>query len=137
MPRRSRATSRIGRFLAASAISMSLFGLRCWGASSGAADFLAGWAEDIRTTFFRVECEIKSRQAGSDGELGGRGEFGGADLGAICRLDAEHADAAVRAGDREAFGIDCDHLAHLAGDSGGLFRRQRFRIEDLQLLAVV
>src|SRR5712692_1531187 len=80
---------------------------------------------------------LTSRQAGSDHELGGRGKLRGADLAAVGRPDAEHADAAVRAGDREALGIDRDHFAHLAGDAGGLLGRQRFGVENLQLLAVV
>src|SRR5262249_62077623 len=72
----------------------------------------------------------------SYGELGVGGEFAGRDLGSVGRLHAQNLDAAVGANDGETVGRDLDDLAHLAGNSFGVMRRQGLRFEYLQRLPI-
>ena len=127
MPSFSRATSRIGRFVAACEISMSDFGLTCCEAGIGAIRQM----QAITTGWPELQANLVP-----DGEIGGRGEFAGVELLAVGGLHARDLEAAVGANHGEAVGFDLDDLAHLAGDALGVFRRQRLGVEDLQLLAV-
>src|SRR5215468_1557136 len=132
MPSFSRATSRMGRFLAAWEISMSDLGLAC--CEGMVSSFWAGaciaWVpKNLRRT-------MGSGEARSGGELGSGSKLAGTDFRAVGRLYAHDADAPVGAHDGESVGIDRDDLAHLAGDPLGIARGQRPGVEDLQLLAI-
>src|SRR5262249_14057079 len=85
---------------------------------------------------FLVRQRRRSRKAGAGREPGGGGVFSRADLAAVGRLYAQDFDAAVGAGNSEAIGLDRDDLTHLAGNPFWVARRQRFRLEHLEALAV-
>ncbi len=100
MPSRSRAMSRIGRFLAACEISMSDFGIvmlrgrhMCDDPIKRTSGRERAYAEQGRQT---------SRKPRFDGDVGGFGPFGGVDLLAVGGLHAGDLEAAVGADDREA-----------------------------------
>src|SRR5262249_49183230 len=135
MPRRSRATSMIRRLVAACDISMSDFGLVCWEAGIRHFPWTLGILHYSMMNLWRGKGEC-SCKADTRCEPGSGRVFSCSDLAAIGRLHPQDFDAAVGARYREAIGLDGDDLPHLAGNPLWVARRQRFRFEHLEVLAV-
>src|SRR5262245_57880105 len=76
-----------------------------------------------------------SSESCAGGELRGGGPFAGPNFRAV-GLHARDLEAAVGADHGDAVALDCDDLAHLAGDALRVLGRQWFGVEDFHGLAV-